>query len=93
MGDKGKEMRQAEKIDRIFYAIFGMNGDDGLLKRSSKTESKVDALFNKWDTFIASRANTCPRYNKNRETRNRVIAYVLQAAAWATLLTKMIGWW
>ena len=48
-------MKQAEKIDKIFYAVFGTNGGDGLVKRLSSLENKMDGLFKRWD----NREDTC----------------------------------
>ncbi len=86
-------MKQAEKIDKIYYAIFGMNGTDGIMKRQDRTDSKLDALFRKWDDFVLTRAQTCPVTRTRTDRIKQYIGWALQIAGWATLITKLAGLW
>jgi hypothetical protein len=93
-------MKQSEKIDKIFYAVFGMNGEDGLVKQLNKTNSKLDAYFRQFDEFKQTRGETCPINNKELADRvalklriSNTVRYIISLAGWATLITKLIGWW
>jgi hypothetical protein len=93
-------MKQAEKVDKIYYALYGVNGDEGMLARGQKRDAKIDALFKKWDDFAANRAATCPINNKEiadkvavRLKITNAIRYVISLAGWATLITKLMGLW
>ena len=84
-------MKQADKIDKIYFAIFGMNGKDGLLRQQNKMEDKMDAYFKKLDDFLLTRKLTCPVALDRKLTAGKVVTYVLMAATWATLILKLLG--
>lgn len=93
MGDitKSKPLKQSEKIDKMYYAIFGMNGADGLLRKMDATEAKVDGMHKKFDLFLESRLLTCPLRNDQQAKVRRTVAWIIALAGWAALMLKLFN--
>jgi hypothetical protein len=90
-------MKQCEKIDKLYYATFGYNGDNnGMLKKQDKMSDQITALFKKWDEFILNRGATCPHVQEGQSKSvkiDRAITRIAGLVALATFITKMIGLW
>lgn len=87
-----------DKIDKIFYAMFGTNGDGGLIGREQKTGMKIDALHSriddymkKFDDYILTRQQTCPWKAKNMAMIKQLIGWILGSAGMITIILKLFG--
>jgi hypothetical protein len=90
-------MKQAEKIDKIYYAVFGYNGDNnGLIRKQDKMSEQIAALFKKWDEFILNRGATCPQVQEGQSKSvkiDRAITRIAGLVALASFITKIMGLW
>ena len=86
-----KQLKQSEMINKMYYAMFGMNGSDGVLRKLDMTEAKVDGMHKKFDLFLESRFLTCPLRNDNQAKIRRAVAWIIAAAGWATLMLKLFN--
>lgn len=83
----------ASKVDKLYWSIFGMNGDPGLLERERKLTDKVDAMHRRLDDSSIKLDSILKASNDRRFRADKIVGWILQAAAWAALLTHLAGLW
>jgi len=86
-----KKLTQSEMLNKMYYALFGLNGSDGVVKKVAMTEVKVDGLHEKFSLFLESRLLTCPLRNDQQAKIRRIVAWVIAAAGWAALMLKLFN--
>ncbi len=85
-----KPLKQSEMINKMYYALFGINGSDGVIKKVAMTEEKVDGIHRKFDLFIESRFDTCPLRNDQQAKNRRRFTWFLAAAGWISIMIVLL---
>ena len=92
---KDPEHGVSEKVNKMYHAIFGVNGSDGILRKINKLESAVEVMDSAFNTWCDTQKDEEIKNLKNgkekaaalkRETfRNKIMAGSLSIAGISTI--------
>ena len=86
-----KPVTQRETLDKIYYAIWGTNGDDGMKHDVEEDKKETKVLRKKVDDFILHREETCPVQKRQEWTWRKKIAYFTLQVAVMSAIIGLLG--
>ena len=85
-----KPATMRETVDKIYYAVWGTNGDDGMKHDVEEGKQETKELRTKVDDFMLHREETCPIQRRQEWSwRKKIAYYTLQLGVMGFILTLL----